>query len=177
MPGVQRSAHPFAFAAIGPRAQHIVSDPLPVPPHVLASPVGRVYELAGKVLLLGVNHDADTTLHLAEVLAGAPYGQRKHITVLKNGRPFRIDYFETDHCCQRFKLADDWLRERGLQAEGTVGQAHARLARSRDIVEVTREHLRPDPVFFLHPEGAGCAECDESRRGIELQRLGSTPGG
>jgi aminoglycoside N3'-acetyltransferase len=163
LPGVARSDHPIAFAAAGPRAAQIVQDPLPIPPHGPDSPVGRVYELDGQVLLLGVGHDANTTLHLAEVLADVPYRLPKHCTVLRDGRPLRIEYEENDTCCLRFALADDWLRARGLQAEGPVGHAHARLARARDIVDVTLEYLERDPLLFLHPPGAGCAECDEAR--------------
>ena len=52
-PGALRSAHPFAFAAAGPRAAEIVSGPMPLPPHAPESPVGRVHGLDGQVLLLG----------------------------------------------------------------------------------------------------------------------------
>jgi aminoglycoside N3'-acetyltransferase len=164
LPGVRRSHHSFAFAAAGPHAAAIIADPLPLPPHHPESPVGRVHELDGQVLLIGVGHDADTSLHLAEVLAGVPYGVRKHCTVLEDGRPVRVEYRENDHCCARFALADDWLRERGLQAEGRVGHAHARLARARDIVAVAVERLAGDPLLFLHSPSEGCAECDEARR-------------
>src|SRR5690606_31764871 len=92
LPGVHRSAHPFAFAAFGPHAAQILSDPLPTPPHRLESPIGRAWELDARVLLLGVGHDADTTVHLAEVLAGVPYGVPKHCTVLEGDRPVRVDY-------------------------------------------------------------------------------------
>ena len=161
MPGVRRSDHFFAFAAAGPKAEHILSDPLPLPPHRAESPVGRVHELDGQVLLLGVGHTEDTTLHLAELAAGVPYRAPKHITVLKNGRAVRLDYGENDHCCQRFALADAWLRERGLQREGPVGHAHARLVRSRDVVRVAGEYLAREPFTFLHPRGE-CEECDEA---------------
>jgi aminoglycoside N3'-acetyltransferase len=163
MPGVARSSHPFAFAASGPRAAEIIADPLPLPPHIPASPVGRVHDLDGQVLLLGVNHDADTTLHLAELLADVPYRLPKSITVWRDGRATRVEYGENDHCCARFALADGWLRERGLQSEGRVGHAEARLIRARDIVAVALEHLAADPLVFLHPAGAGCEECDEAR--------------
>ncbi|MDQ3606411.1 MAG: AAC(3)-VI family aminoglycoside N-acetyltransferase [Gemmatimonadota bacterium] len=166
LPGVARSDHPFAFAAAGPRAKQITAGPLPLPPHIPESPVGRVHDLDGQVLLLGVGHDADTTLHLAELLAGVPYRVAKHCTVLQEGRPVRIDYRENDHCCARFALADEWLRARGLQREGRVGHAPARLARARDIVEVALEQLARDPLLFLHPPGAGCAECDEARASV-----------
>jgi aminoglycoside N3'-acetyltransferase len=163
-PGVTRSNHPLAFAATGPHAARVTSDALPLPPHSSEGPVGRVHEVDGQVLLLGVGHDADTTLHLAELLAGVPYRVPKHCTVLQDGRRRRIDYWENDHCCARFALADEWLRARGLQAEGRVGHAHARLARARDVVNVALEYLTDDPLVFLHPPSAGCAECDDARR-------------
>jgi len=163
LPGVRRSAHAAAFAALGPAAAEITADPLPLPPHRAESPVGRVHDVDGRVLLLGVGHDADTTLHLAELLAGVPYRTRKHVTVRgPDGAPTRLAYDENDHCCARFALVDDWLRARGLQREGPVGSAHARLVRSRDVVAVARERLAHDPLLFLHPLGE-CEECDEAR--------------
>jgi aminoglycoside N3'-acetyltransferase len=125
-----------------------------------------VHKADGQVLLLGVGHDADTTLHLAELLAGVPYRVPRHVTVLRDGRPVRVDYGENDHCCARFALADGWLRERGLQREGPVGHAHARLARARDVVAVTVGHLARDPLLFLHPAGEGCEDCDEARASV-----------
>ena len=73
--GALRTEHVQAFAAHGPRAEPILADPLPLPPHIEASPVGRVHELDGQVLLLGVGHDANTTIHLAECIARVPYGR------------------------------------------------------------------------------------------------------
>lgn len=166
MDGVRRSTHPFAFAAAGPAAEEIVAGPLPTPPHAHDSPVGRVFDLGGQVLLLGVGHDANTTLHLAEVLASVPYGVPKHVTALVDRRPSRVEYLENDHCCQRFALADGWLRERGMQREGPVGNAIARLAASRDVVAVAREHLERDPLVFLHPTDAECEECDAARASV-----------
>jgi aminoglycoside N3'-acetyltransferase len=123
------------------------------------------------VLLLGVGHDANTTLHLAELIAGAPYRVPHHCTVLgSDRRPVRVDYEENDHCCERFALADGWLLDRGLQREGQVGQARARLLRSRDVVAVATGQLELDPLVFLHPAGAGCAECDEARRSVTTLR-------
>jgi aminoglycoside N3'-acetyltransferase len=167
LPGVRRSDHAQAFAAAGPNAARITAGPLPLPPHIPESPVGRVHDLDGQVLLLGVGHDADTTLHLAELLAGVPYRVSRYCTVLKDGRPVRIEYEENDHCCERFALADEWLRGRGLQSEGRVGQAHARLARARDIVAVAREHLARDLLLFLHPPDVGCEECDRARKSVK----------
>jgi len=166
LPGVARSNHPNAFAAAGPQSARVTSDSLPLPPHITASPVGRVHELDGQVLLLGAAHEADTTLHLAELLAGVPYRVPKYCTILDGDRPVRIDYLENDHCCARFSLADEWLRLGRLQSEGHVGHAHARLARARDIVALALEQLARDPLIFLHQPDVGCAECDAARTSI-----------
>jgi aminoglycoside 3-N-acetyltransferase len=166
MPGVLRSDHPFACAAVGRHAALITGDPFVVPPYSPHSPIARVHELDGRVLLLGVGHDANTTVHLAEILSGVPYRVPKHITIEFGRRPVRIDYLENDHCCQRFALLDEWLRARGLQSEGPVGHAHARLMRARDVVRVVGEQLARDPLVFLHPADAQCEECDEARASV-----------
>lgn len=165
MPGVLRSDNPHAFAAIGPRAAEIVAaHPLDVP-HGLDSPVGRVYEMDGQVLLLGVGHDANTTVHLAENMAGARYLRPKHLTVLRDGRPERLEYRELDHCCQGFSLLDDWLDASGKQRRGRVGSGEARLMRSRDVVEAALTRLRENEMVFLHPSGR-CEECDDARAAL-----------
>jgi aminoglycoside 3-N-acetyltransferase len=78
----------------------------------------------------------------------------------------RVDYLENDHCCLRFTQADEWLRAKGLQREGRVGNTHARLIKSRDIVAVMQERLERDPLVFLHALEDKCAECDEARGSV-----------
>lgn len=160
MPGVLRSDHAFAYAARGPAAERILADGLPLPPMRPESPAGRVLACDGRILLLGVEHDANSSLHLCELLAGVPYRTPKHITVLRDGAPQRIDYGENDHCCQRFKQAGDWLKARGLQSEGPVGHAASKLMRARDLADTVVPRLARAPFAFLHARGAGCVECD-----------------
>jgi aminoglycoside N3'-acetyltransferase len=166
MPEVKRSTHAFAFAARGPRAEDVVSAPLTLPPHAPGSPADRVHALDGRVLLLGVGHDANTTLHLAELLADVPYRVPHAFTELRDGAPARVEYGENDHCCRRFELADGWLRSGGLQIERPVGNAHARLFGSRDVVRLAVEQLLREPLLFLHPAAEGCADCDEARASV-----------
>lgn len=165
-PGVLRSGHPFAMAAAGPAAAAITADRLPIPPHRLESPVGRVFELDGMILLLGVTHEVNSTLHLAELLGGAPYRVPKHITVLQEGQPIRVEYGENDHCTRRFELAGEWLDEAGLQRRGRIGHADALLVHSRDVVRVALDRLADDLLAFLHPRGAGCVECDAAHESL-----------
>lgn len=72
-PGALRSDHPqVSFAALGRDAARIVAG------HRLddalgeQSPLGAVYRLDGKVLLLGCGYDSNTSLHLAEWRQEAP---------------------------------------------------------------------------------------------------------
>jgi aminoglycoside N3'-acetyltransferase len=161
MEGVQRSANPHAFAALGPRAAEITAPhPLDIP-HGMDSPIGRVYALDGQVLLLGVGHEANTSVHLAENRAGVRYRLPQHVTWLKEGVPARLDYAEVDHCCENFNLLSAWLAPEGRERVGRVGQAQARLARSLDIVQAALARLREHETVFLHPRGA-CAECDQA---------------
>jgi len=86
-PGVIRSLHPYvSFAAYGPKAHVVVAN------HALdhglgeASPLARIYDLDGAVLLLGVGQETNTSLHLAEYRAQYP-GKRE----TRNGAPILID--------------------------------------------------------------------------------------
>jgi aminoglycoside N3'-acetyltransferase len=165
LPAVVRSNSPHSFAAIGVRAPEITA-PHPIDfPHGLDSPVGRIYELDGYVLLLGVGHDANTTIHLGEAMAGVRYRRPKHLTIIKDGRPTRWDYNEIDHCCQKFNLMDEWLDKARRQRRGTVGYADARFMRARDVIEIAVRRLQEDETVFLHPPGIDI-ECDQARASI-----------
>lgn len=71
--GAKRSSHPArSFAAKGMNAEYLLKD------HDLSdifgeeSPIGKLYALDGKVLLIGVGYDKNTSIHLADVRADYP---------------------------------------------------------------------------------------------------------
>ncbi|MFM2045523.1 MAG: SPBc2 prophage-derived aminoglycoside N(3)-acetyltransferase-like protein YokD [Pseudomonadota bacterium] len=73
LPGVRRSRHPqVSFCARGPKAGAVLAG------HGLAyglgerSPLARLYDRGGHVLLLGCGHITNTSLHLAEYRADWP---------------------------------------------------------------------------------------------------------
>ena len=92
IPSVCRSNHPHvSFAASGPVAHQIVAS------HQIedglgdSSPLGKLYDMGARIVLLGVEFDRCTALHLAEIRSetrsdiatGAPViidGQRKWVT-------------------------------------------------------------------------------------------------
>jgi aminoglycoside 3-N-acetyltransferase len=167
-PGVVRSTHPGAsFAAAGPLAERICAPQPLEPPHGHDSPIGRVYDAGGKVLLLGVSHSENTTVHLAEDLAKVPYAIAHDTVVEVDGVARVMPIAEPDCCCEGFKRVGDWLGARGLQREGRVGNAHAVLCAAAEVVSVALEQLRRDPLIFLCAADAGCADCDLARASIK----------
>jgi aminoglycoside N3'-acetyltransferase len=166
LPDVLRSGHPMAFAARGRRAEELVEGPMVLPPNGPGSALERLVAAEGRVLLLGVGHDANTTIHFAELAAGVPYRRSKHVTVAGPDGPRRIDYGENDCCCRRFALAEDWLAGEGAIAHGAVGNAAARLMRACDLVRIVAARLYAAPLAFLCDPAAGCGECDDARAGV-----------
>ncbi|MFI6937916.1 aminoglycoside 3-N-acetyltransferase [Streptomyces sp. NPDC050418] len=72
-PGAVRSRHPDAsFAALGAAAHRLMDDHPWDDPHGPDSPLARLVQLGGKVLLLGAPLDSLTLLHHAEALSDAP---------------------------------------------------------------------------------------------------------
>ena len=84
LPGVLRSDSPHAFAAAGPQAARITARTRWMS---RMDWTARLYELDGQVLLLGVDHTANTTIRLGEYMRRARYHRRKkYVTLLKEGR-------------------------------------------------------------------------------------------
>ena len=138
-PDVRRSDHPHdSFAAWGRDAAFITAR------HALASglgegsPLARLYERGGSVLLLGVGHGNNTSLHLAEARATFP-GKRLGGT----GAPIMVDgerrwvAFDTlDVDAEDFpQLGADFARDTGLVRGGWVAAAFALLMPQRALVD------------------------------------------
>ncbi|MEP7285354.1 MAG: AAC(3) family N-acetyltransferase [Chloroflexota bacterium] len=136
--GVLRSANPDAsFAAWGKHAQQIVSDHALAPLFGEHSPLARVYDLNGWVLLLGVDHNRNTSLHVAEGRAKIPHGtihlgSPMMVDGVRQWVPFDdIDWDDSDFV----ELGADFARDTGLQREGKIGQANALLMPQRDLID------------------------------------------
>ena len=138
-PDVRRSAHPRqSCAARGPHAAFVTAD------HALdcamgeRSPLARLYDLDADVLLLGVGHDRNTSLHLAEYRASWP--SKRHTTFaspvsIEGARRWLeiddLDFDDSDFA----RLGEDFERDTGAVFVGKVGVASARLMRQRALVD------------------------------------------
>lgn len=137
--GVLRSGHPtVSFAARGVHAARITSSHPYDDALGDASPLGALYELDARVLLLGVGHARNTSLHLAEYRARWP-GRRaviERLPVTRDGvtryEAFR-DVARRDALFPRIGAAFDV--ERGLTRCDKVGAADARFMPQRELVD------------------------------------------
>jgi len=142
-PDVVRSAHPeVSFAARGPRAQALCgAHPLA---HRLGerSPLARLYEHDALVLLLGVGHAVNTSLHLAEYRARTTAGQRLHrlVPAPADAHAHTATWVEVEDVAideedfARLGAAYEAARPEAVLV-GQAGYGVARVLRQRDLVD------------------------------------------
>lgn len=134
--GVKRSNHPaVSFAAWGKEADRIIEN------HQLAfglgeaSPLQKIYDLNGYVLLLGVNHDSNTSLHLAEYYSQVRETFFSGAPVIELGKRVWKEYEEFMYDDTDFIEIGRFFEENHPIREGKVGNATAKLMRQRELVD------------------------------------------
>jgi aminoglycoside 3-N-acetyltransferase len=137
-PETVRSAHPhLSFAAHGPLAQRIL-DPHPLPYGLGdTSPLARLYDLDAYVLLLGVGHANNTSLHLAEFRADLP--KRTYTdgaAMLVDGERRWVEFEELEDDDSDFPDVGAAFEASGADVRvGPAGAGTARLMRQRALVD------------------------------------------
>ncbi len=137
-PGVRRSMHPtVSFAALGRDAATVVEG------HELAnglgegSPLARLYDLDGCVLLIGVGFDRCTALHLAELRADYP--DKDWITqgsaMIIDGERRWVTYRDLDGDTDDFdELGRDFIAT-GVVSKHSIGSGEMMLMEVRSLVD------------------------------------------
>jgi len=145
-PGVIRSAHPqSSFAALGARARELTDG------HELSfrfgpkSPLGRLLEMNGKVLMLAAPWDTISFLYLCLFSLDARARIQKRAPMIVEGRPQWVAYEDIDYTASWFIPAAETLVERGLARTGQTGAAQSLLFSPREafptLVECCRRAL------------------------------------
>lgn len=137
LPGARRSNHPHvSFAARGARADatvgsHGLADSLGE-----ASPLARLMEFDAQILLLGVGHASNSSIHLAEYRTKFPTRRRmqKSGPIRRDGQRVWATYDDIEFDTEDFALLGEAFAATGGERTGMVGQATARLMRQRDLL-------------------------------------------
>lgn len=177
-PGTVRSVHPYcSFAARGPRARDVCDG------HAFDfglgenSPLARIYDLDGWVLLLGVGHSSNTSIHLAEYRAAFP-GKRETTNAaptVDEGRRTWTAIHDLDLSCDDFEpLGVAFAASPGQVFAASVGAGVGLLMRQRALVDFAVEWMeahrgRPcslEAVTIREASAADRAEWTRLRHGL-----------
>ena len=138
-PGTLRSDHPqVSFTARGPLAEDILAGHAPGDGLGERSPLARLYNLDASVLLLGVDHGVNTSLHLCEHRAERPSKKtvRQGAPLLVDGERRWVEFEELDWDPKDFPaLGAAFERDTSAATIGKVGLAESRLFRQRALVD------------------------------------------
>jgi aminoglycoside 3-N-acetyltransferase len=155
-PGVMRSNHPTeSFAAWGKNAQLITGRQSLDFGLGEESPLARIFDLNGYVLLLGTGYDSNTSMHLAEHRVPNP-------KTVKNGGPFLEDGQKVWKVFEQITYREELFEEIGKQYEedgkrvhtGKVGLAECRLIPQKELVDYTEKWLINFDSTFETPSKA-----------------------
>lgn len=154
-PGALRSLSPtHCLAAVGPGAATLLAGHEQCRVSVgHGSPFERLVQGGGRILLLGVGHGSNTTLHYVENTGGAPSVCREcfePVVIDADGREWVVPtHPHMPGLKRRYERADEVLTAAGAQRQGRVGKAPARLVEAGPMAACLGERLRQDPLFLI----------------------------
>ncbi len=146
--GVVRSNHPqVSFIAWGKDKEYITSN------HSLEyglsdkSPLGKLYNMDTYVLLLGVDYDSNTSLHLAEYRSNCREEITNGAPILENNQRVWKEYKDID-------LDTEYFIEIGTEFEEThtvnmskIGNAHCKLFNQKECIDFATKLLKEIPII------------------------------
>jgi aminoglycoside 3-N-acetyltransferase len=151
-----RSKHPIlSFSGINAKEildEQEIDEPL--------APISALAEEDGWVLLLGVSHKANTSIHLGECLAG-----RKTFVRWALMSDVIVECPDFPSCSDGFDHIRPWLAP--YTRSKRVGNALVQAMPMRDLIETVRQLVRENPLVLLceRPECPRCkAVRDEVRK-------------
>lgn len=163
--GAVRGPHPLlSFVALGDRAEDLISH------ERLDFPLGsldRLAELDGDVLLLGVDHSSNTTIHLAE----QRLGRGSFYRYARHGSGLWMELPNLPGESHHFDDIEPRLSER--TSETTIGNCRARRIRVQDVLNVATEMITVDPSAMLCDDAA--CRCGAALRQYQSRRSASQP--
>ncbi|MCD6221133.1 AAC(3) family N-acetyltransferase [bacterium] len=151
----RRSLHPsHSVAAIGKRRDWLIEGHEKcLSPCGRGSPYWKICQTKGKILLLGVGQNTNTTLHTIEEVGGAP------VLTAEIFYPLVIDYegrlitvpmrAHKANQPRDFEKMDDICKKRKIMKIGRIGKATVRLIEAGELLEIGIDILKKEPKFLF----------------------------
>ncbi|HEY3411491.1 MAG TPA: AAC(3) family N-acetyltransferase [Armatimonadota bacterium] len=154
--GALRSLQPtHSVTAIGARAAWFTDGhEFCATPCGPGSPYDKLCTAGGKILLLGCDHESNTSIHMVEELADVPYHMLPGSGMMRitdsegqvHELPGRFHRWGEQ---RDFMRLDGEMTECGIQRIGTVGDAVCRLVNAAEMRDLMLERLRADAGILL----------------------------
>ena len=163
-----RSLHPtHSVAVIGPDADELTHNHLNGRAFGVSSPVDRLAQRGGQVLLLGVTHIANSTIHVGEeyaklpkVLSGPPKPCVK--TRMPDGRIINHQLDTSPSCSLGFDALETPLRHQGHVTDGMFEKCPMQLMKGKSIIDQTVQ-LLADNTDALRCNNPTCKWCASTK--------------
>jgi len=140
-----RTGHPlFSYQAAGPAAERLLEAQRP------DWPLGPIEALAGDVLLLGVTHISNTTIHLAE----QHLGRSRFYRYAKSADGLWVELPNIPGASHHFDAIEPVLRP--VTKEVRVGQARIQRIPKQAVLAATRQLVEADPAALLCTDDPTC---------------------
>jgi len=144
LPQVYRSNHPqVSFAACGKFANAITNNHKLTPQFGMESPIGKMYDLNAKVLLLGVGYDSCTCFHLAEALNEKMPTSKMGAAIIENNKRIWKWFEDYDYNSEDdFEKIGNAFEATNNVVIGTVGKAQCKLFNIKVGVDFAKKWLQ-----------------------------------
>ena len=147
-----RNRHPLAsVAVIGEKAQWLVAGhESEVLAHGENTPYARLAELGGKILLLGVDQDRSTFLHVAETLTRQPYLRTSKGAYIDDSGKVQKKYwpfFPGPH--RDFIGLQRWMEESGFVKKTLIGSCVAQVMPAAELLSALLSRLKNESNLFI----------------------------
>ncbi len=157
-----RGSHPtLAFSALGRNAAFLTGDAPFHYPLGTNSPLARLHQLNGGILLVGVDQTVNASLHLAENWADAPYSRRKAMIRMPDQTAMEME--GSPECSAGFAKIEPVLRQARILRTGYIGNAPSHLMRAQYVVSMAMEMIRGNPESLLC-DNPDCSACTLGRK-------------
>ena len=158
-PGFIRSCHPTHSAcAFGEKAEWLTEGHQFSPtPCGIGSPYDKLVQSSGFILLIGVTHNSNTTMHYIEEIAEVPWHMQPGtaLSTIKyaDGRIAQVPVTLHKYGTRRdFNRLEPEMLAKGVQVNGKIGESTIRLVKAREMVELVLGRVREDPRILLPAE-------------------------